>query len=145
MSWGYRVTILTLSFVFFMSFLVVSAFRQDFDLVAEDYYGKELKFQSQIDKQLNQQQLKDSLTCVVSDNNVIIKFPDELIGKKIEGEIFFFRPSDKKMDFIKAIVPSSNGLQVVTKESFSKGRYRVQLDYAVDGKKYYEEKSIMIQ
>jgi hypothetical protein len=144
MSWGYRVTILTLGFVCFMSFLVVSAFRQDFDLVAEDYYGKELKFQSQIDKQLNQQKLKDSLTCVVSDNNVIIKFSDELIGKKIEGEIFFFRPSDKKKDF-KIPIVSSNGLQVVTKESFSKGRYLVQLDYTVDGKKYYEEKSIMIQ
>lgn len=145
MSWGYRVTILTLGFVCFMVFLVVSAFRQNFDLVTEDYYGKELQFQNQIDKATNQRDLKDPLTCVVADNNVIIKFPDDLLGKKIQGEVLFFRPSDAKKDFKKDIASSATGIQVFNKDLFTRGHYKVQLDYAVEGKKYYSEQSIMIQ
>ena len=145
MSWGYRITILTLGFVFFMTFLVISAFRQNFDLVTEDYYGRELQFEAQIEKQKNQQGLKDSLTCVVSENNVIIKYPEEFRGKDIRGEILFFRPSDAKKDVKRAIVSASNGIQVLTGDLFSKGMYKAQLDYVVEGKKYYYEKSIMIQ
>ena len=144
MSWGYRITILTLSFVCFMTFLVISAIRQDFDLVSEDYYGQELQFQSQIDKQTNHHSLQDSLTCVVSDNNVIVKFPDDLLGKKVEGNIVFFRPSDAKKDIKRTIASSENGLQLFTKDLFIKGQYRIQIDYKVEGVNYYFEKPIMI-
>ena len=134
-----------MSFVGFMLFLVISAFRQNFDLVTEDYYGRELQFQNQIDKETNQRDLKDRLTCVVADNNVIVKFPDDLLGKRIEGEVLFFRPSDAKKDFKKTISSSATGIQIFSKGLFSKGHYKVQLDYAVEGKKYYNEQSIMIQ
>lgn len=120
MSWGYRITILTLGFVCFMTFLVISAFRQDFDLVTEDYYAKELQFQNQIEKQSNQMQLKDSLSCIVSDNNVIIKFPDELIQNNITGEVLFFRPSDADKD-VKRLINSKNGVEVFRKSCFRKG------------------------
>ncbi|GAL85920.1 hypothetical protein MYP_3149 [Sporocytophaga myxococcoides] len=143
MSWGYRITILTLGFVSFMTFLVISAFRQEFDLVTEDYYGKELQFQNQIEKQSNQMQLKDSLSCIVSDNNVIIKFPDELIQNNITGEVLFFRPSDAGKD-VKRLINSKNGVEVFRKELFQKGYYKVQVDYSSGGKKYYYEKSIII-
>ncbi len=132
-----------MSFVGFMTFLVISAFRQDFDLVTEDYYGRELQFQNQIEKQSNQMQLKDSLTCIVSDNNVILKFPDELIQNKISGEVLFFRPSDAKKD-VKRLINSNNGVEVFKKELFQKGYYKVQVDYSSGGKKYYYEKSIII-
>lgn len=145
MSWGYRITILTMGFVAFMVFLVISAFRQNFDLVTEDYYGKEIQFQSQIDKEINQRDLIDSISCVVADNNVIIKFPNDLLGKKIEGEVLFFRPSDASKDFKKKIASSSSGIQVFSKDNFSKGRYLVQLDYTSGGRKYYSEKSVMIK
>lgn len=144
MSWGYRITILTVGFVCFMTFLVISAFRQNFDLVTEDYYSKELQFQGQIDKQYNQQQLTDSLTCVVTEHAVIIKYPDEFIGKKIEGKILFFRPSDAKKDVAVAVASAPNGIQLLQKRLFAKGMYKAQLDYSVEGKKYYYEKTIMI-
>ena len=145
MGWGYRIAILTMGFVCFMTFLVVSAVRQDFDLVAEDYYSKEIAFQSQIEKQKNQLLFKDSLSCIVSDSMIIIKFPHELNGKKIEGKIYFFRPSDARKDLVKIVAPSAQGLQLIEKSLLSKGMYRVQFDYASEGKEYYCEKTIMIR
>jgi len=144
MSWGYRVTFITVGFVCFMLFLVFSAFQQTFDLVAEDYYGKELKFQNQIEKQTNQQQVHDPIACLVLGNTLQIQFPKELLHNKITGDILFFRPSDAKKDILRSVSCSDSGVQELPLHLFSKGLYRVQIDYASGDKKYYFEQNIMI-
>lgn len=144
MSWGYRVTILTLGFVGFMTFLVVSAFRQKFDLVTEDYYGKELKFQNQIEKQTNQSALNGDVSYTINSKKISIMFPSDHSGKLIEGEIFFFRPSNAEQD-IRLKIPATmkRGFSVPVNK-FKKGLYKIQIDYRVEGKEYYYENSITI-
>lgn len=144
MSWGYRITILCLSFVAFMTFLVISAFRKNVDLVTEDYYGKELKFQSQIDKQKNQQNLKESITVKVDGDAVKISFPSELTTKNIEGEILFYRPSDSKKDVRMKLNEVSMGVKRLPLHLFSKGLYKVQIDYKAADKEYYFEETVII-
>lgn len=145
MNWGYRITILTLSFVAFMTFLVVQAFKQNFDLVAEDYYAKEIKYQDRIESQKNQAAMEEDLTCMVLEDHVVLKFPNAFNGRNVEGEIHFFRPSDAEKDVITSVAPSAGGVQVLNKELLSKGFYRVQVDYKVDGKPYYFENTLMVQ
>ena len=144
MSWGYRVTLLTVGFVCFMLFLVFSAFQQTFDLVAEDYYGKELKFEEQMTKQANQQQIKEPVTYTMSGSRLSIQFPTQLSGKTISGKILFFRPSDAKKDLLVQIHCSENGVQEFLIEQFSKGMYRIQIDYLAGNTTYYSEQTIMI-
>lgn len=144
MSWGYRVTFITVGFVCFMLFLVFSAFQQTFDLVTEDYYGKELKFQNQIEKQTNQLAMKEQISCTVLDNNLRITFPKIVTDNTITGEVLFFRPSDSKKDVLQPIRCSADGIQDFPIALFSKGRYQVQIDYAAGGKSYYCQQDIMI-
>lgn len=144
MSWGYRVTIITLSFVGFMSFLVVQAFRQNFDLVAEDYYARELKFQDQIDKQTNQNSLKDSISCTVLDKHLVVAFPAELSSQSIQGELYFFKSSDASKDLKLAIATNPGGVQIVDRSLLSQGYFHLQIDYTAGDKKYYSEKKILI-
>lgn len=145
MSWGYRILILTLGFVGFMTFMVISAFRQNFDLVAEDYYAKEIRFQDQIEKEANQQALKEPLMCIVIDENVVIKFPSEFADKSIEGEVLFFNPADAGKDFKVNIKTLHGGVYTLNKALLKKGFYHVQIDYSVVGKQYYAEKTLKIQ
>jgi hypothetical protein len=144
MSWGYRVTIIVLGFVAFMTFMVVQAFRQDFDLVAEDYYARELKFQDQIDKQTNHNQLNDPISCTVLDEHLILAFPSELSGQTIQGELYFFRPSDAGKDVKMAIATNPGGVQLIDRSLLSQGYYKLQIDYSAGGSKYYSEKIISI-
>lgn len=144
MSWGYRITFLILGFVCFMTFLAVSAFRQNFDLVSEDYYGKELAFESQIEKQKNQQQIKEPVFYRISDDTMGVVFAKELSAKEITGDLLFFRPSDANKDRVVSILCDTNGVHKISAALLSKGMYRLQIDYAVDGKKYYSEQNIMI-
>jgi len=52
-SWGYKIVIGYLAFVLGILFLVYKANQQKFDLVTEDYYGEELKYQNIIDQKSN--------------------------------------------------------------------------------------------
>lgn len=144
MSWGYKITLLILSFVCFMTFLVVSAFQQSFDLVAEDYYGKELKFEAQIEKQKNQQKMDEPISCIVSDTTLTVVFPKSLSAKKINGTMLFFRPSDAKKDVVLPIT-CIEGIQQLPLKLFSTGKYLLQIDYAAEGVKYYSEQTVMIR
>lgn len=143
MSWGYRITILCVGFVSFMTFMVISAFRQDFDLVTEDYYGKELQFQAQIDKQKNHAALSENITHTINNDHIVLKFPKELYEKKVEGNIVFFRPSDAKKD-VNIKINLKDGSQTLTRDVFSKGLYRIQIDYTVDGQGFYYEEAIVL-
>jgi len=143
MSWGYRIAILTIGFVLFMTFMVVCAFRQNFDLVAEDYYSKELKFQSQMDKQQNQMNLQQPLVCKLVEENVVVEFPKQFEKELIKGSILFFCPSDAKRDITKSINAVS-GIQTFSKGLFFRGMYRVQIDYSVAGVNYYQENTLII-
>ncbi len=143
MSWGYRVTIITFSFVCFMTCMVIAAFRQDFDLVTEDYYGKELQFQSQIDKQINQQHLKGNITCEQNKEELKLLFPTDFKGQPITGKVLLFRPSDAAKDLSLVLMTNGEAFKISKKELFS-GLYAVQIDYKVAGKLYYFEQDIMI-
>jgi hypothetical protein len=143
MSWGYRIAILLGSFVMLLTFMTIKAFRQNFDLVSEDYYGKEIKFQSQIHKQQNQMNLTHPLTCKMESENIIVLFPKDFEGKAIVGDILLFRPSDAKKDFTVAI-NAIDGAFLIPKSKFSTGMYKIQIDYKVDDTDYYYENALMI-
>lgn len=143
MSWGYRVTILCAGFALFMLFLVASAFRQNFDLVAEDYYGRELKFQEQIEKQKNQAAL-GNIKFEIQDEKIVLTFPGNIRDEHATGKITFFRPSDKNKDFTIELLPDRNNQQEISKSSFINGLYKVQIEYEMNGRGYYSEESLMI-
>lgn len=143
MSWGYKVSIITFCFVCFMTCMVIAAFRQSFDLVTDDYYGKELKFQSQIDKQVNQEQLKGSIELKQDNESLHLIFPAEFSGLSITGDLLLFRPSDASKDVTLNLKTNGEPLHL-SKKKLSSGLYQVQVDYNVAEKSYYFEKDVMI-
>jgi hypothetical protein len=50
MNWGYKIAITFILFGALIIFMVVKSFQQNIDLVTDDYYQEELKYQQQIDK-----------------------------------------------------------------------------------------------
>ena len=61
MNWGWKIFLMTAGFVLFILFMVFRAMQQDFHLVYEDYYDKEIKYQGEIDNIKNARNLKDGL------------------------------------------------------------------------------------
>jgi hypothetical protein len=140
MNWGYRIAIFFLAFISFMLFMLYQCTQQNFDLVAEDYYAQEVAFQEQINHQNNVSKLAQKPSWVVSEKHFELSFPNLFT----EGNIYFFRPSDKNLDFEEMLKIDTNGQQQIALNKFSRGVYKIKLHWSDDKESYYIEEQIFI-
>ena len=74
-KWGYGVAFLYGGFVLFMLSIVFYVSFQDFQMVEDDYYRKELVYQDQIDKmERTRKNNSDVSVEIASSGNILIKF-----------------------------------------------------------------------
>ena len=145
MNWGWKIALTFVGFVLFILFMVFKSLQQDFYLVAEDYYKQEIEYQKVIDGMKNANSLGDEF-----DTNYDIKaqimhisFPKEHSGG-IEGEIYFFRPSDSKLDLKIAIRADQNGKMNIKTESLKRGLWKLKILWTYDENSFYFEKDQVI-
>ena len=139
MNWGWRIAIFYGTFVVFMIGMVVMSFRQDFDLVADDYYEQEIAYQGRIDQLTNAKD--DHQKVIVSNSGGMVQL--SFASPAQDVKIHFFRPSDDTMDFKveKASVESDLNVPV---DKFSKGKYLVKVEWKNNGKTYFQEDNLLI-
>lgn len=138
-NWGHGILLTIIGFMLFMSFMVYKSFQLKVDLVADNYYAKEIAFQDQIDKAANADALNEPITWKVADEQLKISFPSAQIGKELTGTIHFFRPSEDRYDTTFVIQVNAENEQSLPLEAFYAGKYQIQLDWKVDSIAYYHE------
>jgi len=109
--------------------------KYDFDLVTEDYYGEELKFQSDIDKETHSKTLKTNLAWTKTTEGVVISFPNDLDIEHIKGNVFLYRPSNKQFDFEIPISLSNHTLLIPDKRLLG-GRWNIKVDWEYNKNEY---------
>lgn len=97
MNWGKSIVLAFVIFIGFIMYIVIRSAQESVDLVSEDYYNEELKYQDVIDAEINTLPFKDSIRIEQIAQTIEMEFPDEIIVDA-EGEIYFFRPNDIKLD-----------------------------------------------
>ena len=123
MNWGTRIVILYVAFVAMISFMVIRTMYEDVDLVSNDYYQKELKFQQQIDRTQESQKLVEQPQAKIENGAVKIKFP-EVIGKEhLTGNINFYRPNDSSKDLAFTVQTDSTGSQSIQMNAMINAKY----------------------
>lgn len=143
MSWGKGIILVYVLFILGIGVLVYKSMTKNIDLVTENYYEKEIKYQDQIDKINNTNSLKEVIRVEAIDNSVIVNYPAGT--NKISGDISFYKPSDAKEDFKIIIEHGTDLKQLISTEKLTKGLWKVQINWAMDGKEYFNEEKIMIQ
>lgn len=142
-NWGTGIAIFYTLFVLVLVFAVIKSTTVDHSLVMEDYYQKDLEYQSHIDKEVNAQGLETDLQIGYSDTDRLIRFQFPLELGSASGTILFFRPSDKAFDFEVAIQPNETGEQVVPADKMLPGLWKVKVDWSAGGTAYYKEDTII--
>jgi len=143
-SWGFKITVLYVGFVALILSMVSMAMRQKIDLVSTDYYEQELKYQDKINKIDRAHALENPLTWEVKQGLLILKFPEQFKGQKINGSIYFFRPSDASLDKTIPIPADSASVQNISTQELKKGLYKVQISWGINNKEFYNEGIIQI-
>ena len=143
-NWGYKIVLLYVGFVALIATLVIGSMRQQIDLVADDYYEKELKYQDRIEQISNTAELESDLNLSINGNDLIITYPHTETGSSAEGILTLFRPSDKELDKQFIISADEAHRQVIHTEELESGMYRLKAEFTLDDKEYYSEHVVVI-
>lgn len=141
-SWGTGIWVLYGSFVLMMVTMVGMSVVQKIDLVTDDYYAEEIKYQGKIDKVRNAGQLAVPLTWEVTPTEIKVSYPSAL--KNISGFIYFYCPSDNRKDFKLPVKTDLQLIQHIPTQNIPSGRYRIQFDWQANGTGYWNEGIINI-
>lgn len=124
--------------------MVFVSMGKNVDLVSENYYEKEIKYQNQIDILRKSAEINNKIETVLNGNEILINYNDSELKGRISGEIVFYRPSDAKKDFKVEINPGVNGIQSVASDNLDKGQWKIRFDIMQNNEKYFAEKTIFI-
>lgn len=143
MNWGKGIVLAFTLFIIFIVSIVVRVFSEDFDLVADNYYAKELYFEKKQEKQANLRELGKKIVVTQEKNQVLFDFSD--INGLTKGQIYFYHLS-KKMNDVKANIDLRGGKkQIIDKKQLVKGAYKIIFDWSANGKEYFQQEQIYIQ
>ncbi len=146
MSWGWKITILYVGFVIMTLAMVFYFMGQKVDLVTEEYYKEEIKYQDQIDRITNAKALNDPVKVEYSlhEKKVKISFPKSHTGQTIKGNIHFYSPSDSEEDRDFPVKVMDEGIQTIYVGSLRKGLWRIKIRWHAGDKEYYHEQLITL-
>ncbi|MFD2726821.1 FixH family protein [Hyunsoonleella rubra] len=143
-NWGTGIVLAFVGFIGFIMYFIVSMNiddRYDHDLVSEDYYGEELKYQEDIDKLKNAKTLTTNISYSKSSEGLRINFPSDIDFKKITGKVFLYRPSNKQLDF-ETSISLSNPYLLIPDNRLVDGRWNIKIDWQYRGKSYLFKEAI---
>jgi len=144
-NWGTGLVIGMVAFISFIMYFVVTMLSSkefDHDLVVEDYYKAELHYQQDIDAERNALGMNERIRLENINSEIIIYFPEEIDLKLLEGQVNFYRPSNKKLDFSILFSEIESNTFKVSSEKLVDGRWNVSVNWKQDGKEFLFKKEI---
>ncbi|MFI5238089.1 MAG: FixH family protein, partial [Ignavibacteriales bacterium] len=143
--WGTGIVIGIVVFVVISITMTVIFMTQDVSLVSDNYYDKSLVYQGEIDNQNRTKSLDEQVEINFNGEVINILFPSTYLDKNISGEIYFYRPSNSKLDFKLPLELNEEGNQMILVKNFEKGFWRMKLNWTMDGNGYYNERAITVE
>jgi nitrogen fixation protein FixH len=145
LHWGTGIVIAFLVFAAGILTMVTISMNREVDLVSDDYYQQELRHQDQIESTKRSNLLAEQPSIGVSSSAVTLRMPEVFSGSSTNGTVTFYRPADRKKDFVVPLSLDTSNTQTVITASLQKGLWRVKVRWSQQNQTYYHEEPIMIQ
>lgn len=142
-NWGTGIFLFYTVFAASLFFQVFASTQFQHDLVEENYYEKDLAYQSRFDRMVNSQQNKKPLRINYSSVEKMVHFSFPTNGIPINGNIRFYRANDGAKDVKLDIQTTADGTMSVPVSTFVPGRWKVEVEWERAGVQYYDSKNIM--
>ncbi len=144
--WPVALVVFLSLFGCYIAGFIVFASVQKMDLVREDYYDQEIRFQQQIDR-------VKRTSPVLADANIDYDRAGDLVNLRlpsvkntdIDGTVTFYRPSDAGLDTNVKLGLDAAGHQSVSVRELKTGLWKVRVQWNAAGQDYYFEKPIVIK
>lgn len=144
MNWGYKILIGFSTFVVGMLCMVGVAMKQSNEMIDENYYEKELKYQDKIDASKNLSAVAEKLSITNSDDAIVLQLPLATIGSNTTGTIECIRAAAQNKDVKIRLQVDATGRQVLPKTLFVNGVYQLRLDWVTNGTPYFHQQVLTV-
>ena len=144
-NWGTSIVIAMVAFICFIMYFVVSMSTDkdmQHDLVTEEYYKKELDFQTQMDREQNSQNLSENIRIEKAAEGILVYFPKDLDFESVKGKVFLYRPSNKQLDTEIPISLSSHQMLIPEKHLLG-GRWNIEVTWEYEEENYFHKKELI--
>jgi hypothetical protein len=125
--------------------LVFLSMSKDVDLVTDQYYDRELRYQDRIQALDRASRPDAAITVEERQDTLLLLFPPTVGARKIAGSVVLYRPADPGLDKTIPMRPDKSGRQVIATAGLAPGLWRVKLEWKVDGVEYYTERVVVVQ
>ena len=142
-NWGYKIVLVYCVFVAGILYLVVQSSRQQMDLVTDDYYAQEIKYQEKIDQSKRASALSEPIRYQLTETGMDVNFPKEFDGKKIIGNALLYYPANEKKD-VSASINTTQGQMQITIPDKRSGMHILKINWEVEGVSYYFEETVFL-
>ncbi len=145
--WLYATVATFIGFGMLITGFTILASRHPIDLVITDYYKAEIDFQKQINKQKNYSAMlqKPVLNLDSVQKFLSIQFPGYSPAEQLSGRICFYRPNNEKEDDTVAIHVNDQGYSKMSLANFSRGKWKMRMDWIQGETQYYLEKTFRLE
>lgn len=140
LNWGQGITIALALFMTFIAVLAINLMMHSADLETEDYYQKEIAYETEIVSLKNAQELSEKPSISLTDTHILVQFPNE--GDFLNSVIKLNRPNDKDQDVLYQIKDTRT--YTIDKSSLNTGIYNVVLSYTINGKNCLQKEQLYI-
>ena len=116
------------------------------ELVAEDYYEQEIRYQSQLD-QMERVRASGSLASIQYNadlKSITISIPESQGQAQPTGKVELYRPSSANLDQSIKLDVDGQGSQQIDAGSLQPGLWKIKVSWSVGGKDYYLDRKIRI-
>lgn len=124
MNWGKGIIVVMVAFVGFIVVLATILMSKNVDLVAEDYYQKEISYEDEITAKKNANALEDQIKLAQDDDFLIVSVPE---GNFTEIKLELNRPNNDKQDLEFEIKGTRTYL--IEKTKLSQGMYDAKFTF----------------
>lgn len=131
-------------FVAFISNLVYKSSQVNIELVSENYYEKEIKYQEQIEREKNSLGLEKDIHFIVNRSFLEIVLPENFAPEGISGNIQLFKPDDANLDLSLELRTDPSGRQIINTQALKRGWWEIKINWSYRNTDYYKSEKILI-
>ncbi len=143
-SWGIKIAAVYIIFVLIVLGTVIFSTTQEVNLVADDYYQKEIEYQKHIDKIKRTKELPEQIFVKLKDDYLTVTIPEVFKNEKLNGEIVLYRPSDNRKDFRMPLTLNDNLEYNISTTRFDRGLWKIQIEWKAENLDYFHEQILML-
>lgn len=140
-NWGHKLVFFMVVFMLFIVVLIYNISRQQVDLVDKNYYEKGIEYQQEINKFNASDSIRHEIGFDLQKRELsfVTNIPN------LEGNIYFYKASDAKLDFEVPFHTNETGVFVYNTSALKPGTWKVTFEWKLAGKLMAAEKQLVVE